>query len=121
MNNEYPLYPTLTEEGAKEAQMILDAFKERMAKVAKEALNDMYTDVIGYIESDSWTNFRNQMMEGFKDYNNRKIQDLYAFKEIRAQIFKDFREEIMKEMPDELVKENESLKAEMKWMRERRY
>ena len=107
--NEYPLYPTLTEAGEKEAQAVIDRFKESMKKVADEAIADLYCDVANYIESDSWTNFRNEIMEGFKNYDNRKIQGEYDFKEIRQAILKNHREDIIDDLNQDMLKEIDDL------------
>lgn len=116
--NEYPLYPELSEEGKKEAQQIIDGFKEKMKKVVDEIIGDAYCDVVNYIESDSWSNFRNQIMDGFKDYDNRKITAKYDFKEIRQSILKHHREEIIKDLDQDNLKEIDDLKNRIKYLKE---
>lgn len=110
MENEYPLYPEVSEIGKQESQKFIDQFKEKLKKVAEEVIGDLYVDIPCYIESDSWSNFRNQVMDGFKDYKTRLKQSEFDFKEIRQEIFKDFREDILKDLNADLVKENEDLK-----------
>lgn len=121
--NEFPLYPPLNELAAKEAQELLNGFKEQMLKVCKEVLSQIYCDVVTYIETDSWTIFRNEVIQGFSKYGNRKLQGKYDFDRIREAIFREHREEIIKECQEDIVKENESLKKELKMAREynRRY
>ena len=92
---EYPLFPMLPEAGKVEAQAILDQFKGRMVKTCEEALGRLYVEVIPHIESDSWTNFRNNMMDGFKGYQNRLVQGEYDFKAIREKIYSEYRAEII--------------------------
>lgn len=118
MTQEYPLYPELPEAGKVEAQKLIDAFKNKLISAANEAISDLYCDVAVHIETDSWTNFRNDMMEGFKNYNNRKVHGEFDFKEIRQQIYKEFRDEIIEDLNQDLVTEIESLKKELKWERE---
>lgn len=108
--NEFPLYPELSEIGKQESQNLIDQFKEKLKKVADEVIGDLYIDIPCYIESDSWSNFRNQIMNGFKNYDNKLKQNEFDFKEIRQQIFKEFREDIIKDLNSDLVKENETLK-----------
>jgi len=120
MSNEYPLYPDLKEEAAEEAQQIMNSFKEKMLKLCKETLSEIYCDVVMYIESDSWTNFRTQLMNGFAEYGNRKLQGEYDFAKIREKIFKEHRDEIIKECQEDIVKENESLKRQIKTLYEMR-
>uniref|UniRef100_A0A6H1ZZY0 Uncharacterized protein n=1 Tax=viral metagenome TaxID=1070528 RepID=A0A6H1ZZY0_9ZZZZ len=123
---EFPLYPELSEEGKQEAQRLIDAFKEKLKKAAVEVIGDLYCDAADFIESDSWSNFRNTVMDGFRNYNNRKLQARWDFAEIRAAIFKQFRDEIIPELNQDLVKENEKLKKDVErlngWLEEcRRY
>lgn len=115
---EYPLYPELSEEGKKESELLVEKFKEKLKKVAEEAIEGFYCDMIHDIESDSWQNFRNQIMDGFKNYNNRKIQNRFDFKEIRQQIFKEYREEIIPDLNQDILEENESLKNQILQLRE---
>ena len=110
MSNEFPLYPTLGEAAENEAQSIIDKFKADMKKAADEALGDLYCDVAVHIESDSWSNFRNEIMEGFRNYDNRKIQAKYDFKAIRQEIYKEYREDIIKDLDQDILEENNSLK-----------
>lgn len=119
MSEEYPLYPELSEEGKKEAQQLISGFKELLKKAAEEVISTLYTDVVEYIETDSWRNFRNQIMDGFQNYNNRKIQSAYDFKEIRQAILKEHREDIIKDLNQDMVKEIESLKKIIELMHER--
>ena len=118
MSEEYPLYPKLTEEAKKEADLFLQKFGEKMKKVADDIISEVYVSCLGYIESDSWGNFRNELLDGFRNYNNRKIQAEYDFAEIRKQIFKQFRDEIITDLNQDLVKENERLKKEIKDLRD---
>lgn len=98
MSDKYPLYPELPEAGRQEAQALIDKFKIQMEKVCKDTLGELYVDVACFIESDSWTNFRNRIMDGFKDYNNRELQADYDFKQIRQQIYKDFQHQINRDL-----------------------
>jgi 5,10-methylenetetrahydrofolate reductase len=120
VSKDYPLYPELKEPGAAEAQALVDRFKEQLKEAAEDVIRQLYCDVAVYIESDSWTNFRNEIMAGFKNYNNRKIQGEYNFAEIRKQIYNEFKEELLPELNQDLVKENEDLKAQLKAERESR-
>ena len=123
MINEYPLYPKLKECGAQEAQALMDEFKKKMESLAKEILSHLYCDVAMYIESASWSNFRNEILQGFSKYGNRKLQADYDFAKIRQTIFEEHREEIIKEIEQDIVKENETLKKDIHDLREfhRRY
>jgi len=115
---EFPLYPELSEQGNIEAVKLIEKFKKDLVKAADEAIGDLYCEIIPHIESDSWSNFRNDLMDGFKNYGHRKIQSPYDFKEIRQQIYNDFREDIIPDLNQDLVEENEKLKADIKRMQE---
>jgi arginyl-tRNA synthetase len=112
------LYPALSEQGQKEAQIIIDRFREKMKKVCDETLSEFYVDVSAYIESDHWTNYRNQIMNGLKGYEG----DLrYDYKGARAVILKEHREEIIKDLNQDLLAEIDDLKAQLKHAYDRRY
>jgi len=117
---EYPLYPKLTEQGEKEAQQIIDSFKEKISKVAEETIQELYCDVALYIESDSWSNFRNEIMDGFKNYDNRKIQSEYDFKKIRQAILKNHKEDIIKDLDKDLLLEIKNLKETIEFLQKNR-
>lgn len=116
----YPLYPSLPQAAQNEAQDLIECFKKRLSEAAEDAISKLHTDIIPYIESDSWTNFRSQIMDGMRNYDNRKIQGEYDFAEIRKEIFEQFRDQIIPDLNADLVKENAELKAHIKMMRERR-
>jgi hypothetical protein len=120
MSKEFPLYPELPQAAAEEAQCMLSKFKEQINKIANETISDLYVNILPYIESDVWNNFRNELVDGFRDYNNRKIQGKYEFKEIRTKIYKDFREEIIKDLNADLVEENERLKKTIEYFQNSR-
>ena len=111
--NEYPLYPELPDAGKEEAQALIDGFKKKLVDAAQEAIGILYTDVVVHIESDSWMNYRNEMMKGFKDYNNRKVQGEFDFKAIRKQIYKDFRADIINDLNQDMVDEIQALKTQL--------
>jgi hypothetical protein len=109
------LYPELTEEGAKEAQKVIDQFKDRIRKqmvsMIDEILGDFYVDVLPHIESDSWTNFRSSIISGMSAYSPNLGS--YDRKRIREAIYRDHREEIIKDLNQDLIDEVESLKSQL--------
>lgn len=111
--DEFPLYPELPDEGGKEAQALVDRFKEQLKEVADEAIGGLYIDVAFHIESDSWGNYRNQLMDGLTNYGNRKLQGEHDFKKIRQSILANHREEIIADLNQDLVEEVESLKKQI--------
>ena len=112
-------YPELPEEGTKEAQVLINKFINDLKKSANDAIDKLYCATLPHIESDSWSNFRNDIMSGYKDYKN-KIHREYDFKDIRQKIFEEHREEIIKDLNQDLVKENEDLKKTIRHLQELR-
>lgn len=113
MSKEYPLFPELSEEGGLAAEAVIERAKAKLKTVCAEALGEIYINIPAYIGSDSWTNFRNDLMAGFRDYGNRKIQGDYDFKVIRQQIYKDFRAEIIADLNQDHLEEIEKLRKEV--------
>lgn len=114
MSDQYPLFPELSDAGKEEAQKLIDRFKLQMHKVADEILSELYCGIAVHIESDSWTNYRNKMMDGFRNYGNRMVQGEYDFKQIRAEIFKDFRDDIIKDLDQDNIEKIENLERQLK-------
>lgn len=90
----------------------------KLSKAADEAISDLYCNIMPYIQSDSWSNFRNQLMNGFKNYENRKIQAEYDFQGIRKAILEEYREDIIRDLNKDLVEEVEHLKKILEQERE---
>ena len=120
MTTEYPLYPELTEQGKEEAQRILDSFKPKIASLVNEILGEIYKDVVFHIESDSWINYRNQLMDGFKGYTDGRKAHSSDFKELRQAIYNNHKGEIIKDLNQDLVEENKRLAEEVDRLRELR-
>lgn len=120
MSKEYPLYPTLSKEAQKEAQDLMEQFKTEMLKVCDATLEKLYCDVSCYIESDHWLNYRNELLDGLCNYNNRKIHGQYDFGKIRKKIYEEYREQLIPDLNQDLLEEIESLKQQIKWMEESR-
>lgn len=119
MSDQYPLYPELSEDGKLEAEKLIEKFKIGMKKAAEEVLGEIYCDIPTHIESDSWTNFRNDLMSGFRNYGNRKLQADYDFKEIRQQIFFQFKDDILKDLDQDNLERISKLEKEVKEWRDR--
>jgi hypothetical protein len=112
--SENKLFPVLSDEAAEEAQLLMDDFKKQLIKIANEVLSKMYCDVAYYIGTDGWTNYRNELMDGFKDYkNNKKTHAMYDFKAIRQRIFEENREEIIDDLNKDLLYKVEELEKQI--------
>tara|TARA_R110001632_G_scaffold158962_1_gene277140 strand:+ start:15 stop:374 length:360 start_codon:yes stop_codon:yes gene_type:complete len=106
------LYPELTEQGEKEAQKLIDTFAKELKKVAsklmEEAQSNLYCDIVPHIESDSWSNFRNTIVNGICNYSENSSS--YDFKRIRQAIYEEHKEEIDKDLNNDLLEEVKTLK-----------
>lgn len=86
-------YPRLLPQGELEAQAIIDHFKSKMKDVAEEALGNLYVDCVSHIESDAWTNFRNQFFYAFRRLD-KSFLGQYNLREMALAIAKEFPEEL---------------------------
>jgi hypothetical protein len=111
-------YPELSESGKQAAQDLVDHFKIALKKAAEEVIDHLYTDVAVHIESDSWTNYRNKLMDGFRNYGNRLVTHEHDFKAIRAEIYKEFRDDIIKDLDQDNLKQIEELEKQVEFYRE---
>jgi len=118
MSEQFPLYPELPEGGAEEAVKLIESFKTQLKKAADNVISDLYVDILPYIETDAWTNFRNVLMDGFSNYGNRKIQSDYDFAKIRKAIFTEFHDEIIEDLNQDMVEEIASLKKDIERLSE---
>ena len=91
-----------------------------VAKMIQEETSDLYCDLPCYIEGDSWTNFRNNMIAAFCNYSNRLKQGEYDFAKLRKKIYEEYRDELIPDLNQDLVKEIEELKKQIHYMEEAR-
>jgi len=122
MTNEYPLYPDLPEEAqelfVERMNDFKIAFRSATKDIIEEHLNDFYADLIDYVESDSWNNFRQTIVNGLTDYRTRNVQGAYDFKEIRRKMFEEYHDEIIGDLNQDLVEENNKLKKTIEDLRD---
>ena len=118
-DNKYPLFPDLAPGGAEEAQALVNAFKIKLTKAAEEAISNLYIDIIPHIESDSWMNFRHDLLSGLKNYGNRTIQSPYDFKEIRQAILRLHKDEIVSDLNQDMLERIADLEKQLDKYRER--
>ncbi|MFA6043342.1 MAG: hypothetical protein WC718_00030 [Phycisphaerales bacterium] len=118
---QYPLYPRLPDPGATEAKALLASFREQMAKIADETIGRLYSDVLPYIESDAWTNFKNALMDGLCNYGNRKVVGDYDYKKIRRAILEENREEIIADLNQDNLARIAELESQIEAVHRNRY
>ena len=120
MSNEYPFYPTLNEPGEQDATERINRFVEQLKSAAQEAIDNFYCEDLPHIESDSWQNFRNQIVAGFQNYGNSKVQAEYDFAKIRKAIYKEFKDDIIKDLNQDNLKRISELEQQVKQLQELR-
>jgi len=113
-------YPELSELGKLEAQELVENFKSRLRTAAGDIIGQLYTELPDYIETDSWTNFRNTILQDLCDYRNNRVKHGWDFKRIRESIYQENKDQINKDLNQDLIEELESLKKQIEWMRESR-
>jgi len=111
------LYPELSELGKHEAQLVLNKFKEELLSITEDSLRDIYCDVVVHIESDSWTNYKNVLMDGLSNLHRDCKYDNHDYKKIRQAIFEEHKEELIKDLNKDLLKTIEELKETLKFER----
>ena len=117
-SEQYPLYPKLQEGGEEQAQLLIDGFKERLKSAADDVLGDLYCDVASYIESDQWTNYRNDLLSGLCNYGTRKVQGGHDFKRIRRAMFEEYKAEIIADIGTDLIEQIASLERQLTEVRQ---
>lgn len=116
---EFPLYPQLPKSGEEEAIRLIEQFKINLKKAAEEAISDLYVDIMPHIESDTWGNYRQFIVDGLSNYQN-KIKSPYDYKKIRQVIYEEHKEEIIKDLNQDLLEEIKELKKIISYMKESR-
>lgn len=99
----------LSEQGQKDALRLLEQFRRKMHDLANEVMGNLYVDVLPYLETDAWLNYREKLrLELQNKYVNRETctSDEAWAKMIREAIFVQFKEEltngIIKDLQTEL-------------------
>lgn len=125
MTDENKMYPILTEEGEQEAVKLLERFKKQMKEVIDEVgnkcISDFYANILPYIESDSWENYRNNICDAVEDYHNFKETDKYQAQRIRRELLKNNKKELIADLDKDLLEEIESLKSQLEYVLQNRH
>lgn len=114
--NDEHRYPELSEQGQQDAERLVEWFKDVMKKQAESVLDELYTDIIPHLESDSWTNVRNAILTDLCNYQSEGPYK-YDYKKIRQAIYRENKDQINMDLNQDLLNENETLKAAL----DRRY
>jgi len=122
MNFDDKICPELTEEGNREAVKLLERFKEDMKetveRVSTKYLDEFYTDIMPYIESDSWGNYRNSICDAIRDYSKFRERDKLQAQSIREYLLKNHKEELVNDLNKDLLDRIASLENAIEQQRE---
>lgn len=87
-----------------DAQIFIDQFRSQMQVIADETLGKIYADILPYVETDAWTNYREALrLELEYEYKYSTFKSDWATNFRRA-VFVENREEISKLISDDILK-----------------
>lgn len=110
-----------SEQLQKEAQEFIDKFKVRMKLIADETLSELYANVGPHIETDQWTNYREQLrLELEHEYKYSKFKQPWATNFRRA-VFVENREEISALIAKDILERNKFLEDRLHEFEQFRY
>ncbi len=87
-----------------EAQTFIDKFRSRMKDIADETLGELYANIMPYVETDTWTNYRESLrLELEHQYKYSRFKDEWAI-DFRRAVFVENRDEISKLIEQDILK-----------------
>lgn len=104
----------------KDAQDFMNSFRIKIKDVIDETLGELYVNIMPYVETDSWTNYRESLRTELEhEYKYTKFKNDWAVNFRRA-VFVENREEISKLISADIlkrIKELEDIKQEFDMFR----
>jgi hypothetical protein len=89
-------------------KQLLDRAKELIGTIT----NEFYYEIANEVESDHWFNYRQKIIDGISNYNN-KGHSKHDFDTIRKSIYRNHKEDIVKDLNQDLLEEIEDLKKRL--------
>lgn len=87
----------------KDAQEFMDKYRVKMKDISDEILGELYVNILPYVETDSWTNYRESLRIDLEhEYKFRKFKEPWATNFRRA-IFVENRDEISKLISEDIL------------------
>lgn len=80
---------------ANEATLAIEGFKSQMKDIAEQAIGNLYVNVIPYLETDAWTNYRESL--------RLDLEHEYKFSTFRQDWATNFRRAVFVENRDEMA------------------
>lgn len=88
----------------KDAQEFMDSFRTKMKAIADETLGELYVNILPYIETDAWTNYREALrIELAHEYKYKTFKEPWAVN-LRRAIFVENRDELTDLINKDLLK-----------------
>lgn len=110
--------PELNEESIKKADEILSIFRNRIKDIIDNevdmVMTSIYCDVLPYIESDVFENFRMQIINGIIYDTPNKIYD-YNYRKIRDKIFEEHKDELIPALNQDLLDKVKELEKQIQY------
>lgn len=112
---------TLEEKFSKAQQELIDAFKVKIERAAKDAISDLYADVSSYAVSDAHLNFHNYLRDEFRESLKHEISQEFGHyswaHSIRMELLKQHPETLRNKIIDDLQDRIKSLEGHIEDMR----
>lgn len=87
-----------------DGQAFMDSFKAQMSSIVQNTLGEAYANLLPYIETDAWTNYREELrIELEREYKFSRFKQEWAVNFRRA-VFVENREEISKLIEQDILK-----------------
>jgi hypothetical protein len=111
----------LSERGAEEAQAVIDDLKsqakEALGKIVEDVIGEAYTNVSTWIDSDSWHNHRQNVVESVCGHGSRSGLTETENRKIREAILEHHRDELIHDLNQDALAEIKSLKQDLRLLR----
>lgn len=88
----------------KEAQHFMDVYRAKFKSIADEMLGELYVNILPYLKSDTWTNYREALrLELEHEYKYSIFKDRWA-ENFRRAVFVENREEMVKLLDQDIYR-----------------
>lgn len=102
-------YVELPEKAQKQAEKLMKRYEKKTKSMLDEVWDELYCEVMLHIESDVWSNYRQDVIQWIQGYDTLHKVDA---KKVRQAILKNHREQIVDDLNADLLEENEKLKKQ---------
>jgi hypothetical protein len=89
-----------------------DRIRTQLVGFVDDVLDETYTNIVPYLETDAWANLRKSVLSDLCDYPNGKHKDL------RQSLFEEHKDEIIADLNRDNLQEIESLKKQIDALKE---